>query len=240
MYQIYKLVRGSVAVNIFIGLTSIYLVWQIVKVLRMEMLSGILGQFIELGVLAIVIVFQQEIRKFLLFIGSTNLKSRQNFINQFHFFKEENKDSSIDIQSILETCISLSKTYTGALIVLERTNKLDFLYNSSGDKVKAEVNRNLLESIFYKNSPLHDGAVVISKNTIIATRVILPVSTQNIPKRLGLRHRAALGITEHTDAVCLVVSEETGAVSYIKEGNITTKISPIDLTEILKDDMRDI
>lgn len=240
MYQLYKLARGTVAINIFIGVTAIYLIWQVVKALQMEMLSEILGQFIGLGVLAIVIVFQQEIRKFLLFIGSANLRSRRSFFKQLRFFKEE-QILRTDIDSIVKACVSMGKTKTGALIVLERNNKLDFLFNNTGDKMNAEVNKPIIESIFYKNSPLHDGAVIISKNQIMATRVILPVSSsQNIPSRLGLRHRAALGITESTDAVCIVVSEETGEISHIREGNITIKKSPLELTQLVKEDMANI
>ncbi len=240
MYQLYKLARGTVAINIFIGVTAIYLIWQVVKALQMEMLSEILGQFIGLGVLAIVIVFQQEIRKFLLFIGSANLRSRRSFFKQLRFFKEE-QILRTDIDSIVKACVSMGKTKTGALIVLERNNKLDFLFNNTGDKMNAEVNKPIIESIFYKNSPLHDGAVIISKNQIMATRVILPVSSsQNIPSRLGLRHRAALGITESTDAVCIVVSEETGEISHIREGDITIKKSPLELTQLVKEDMANI
>jgi len=240
MYQLYKLAKGTVAINIFIGVMAIYLVWQIVKALQMEMLSEILGQFIGLGVLAIVIVFQQEIRKFLLFIGTSNLRSRSSFFKQVRFFKEE-QVLFTDIDSIVKACVSMSKTKTGALIVIERTNKLDYLFNNSGDRMNAEVSKPLLESIFYKNSPLHDGAVIISRNKIMATRVILPVSTShNIPSRLGLRHRAALGITENTDAVCLVVSEETGEISHIRDGNITIKKSPLELTQLVKEDISNI
>ncbi|MCK5906844.1 MAG: diadenylate cyclase CdaA [Flavobacteriales bacterium] len=240
MYQLYKLARGTVAINIFLGLISIYLVWQVVKALQMDMLSEILGQFIGLGVLAIVIVFQQEIRKFLLFIGSSNFRSRSSVFKQLRFFKEE-QVLNTNVDSIVTACVSMAKTKTGVLIVIERTNKLDYLFNNSGDKMDAEVNKPLLESIFYKNSPLHDGAVIISKNRILATRVILPISTsQNIPSRLGLRHRAALGITENTDAVCLVVSEETGEISHIRDGNITIKKSPLELTQLMKEDISNI
>lgn len=241
MYQIYKLARGTVAINIFIGVTAIYLVWQLVKALQMELLSEILGQFIGLGVLAIVIVFQQEIRKFLLFIGSANMNSRKNFFKQLNFFKEE-QIVRTDVDSIISACVSMSKTKTGALIVLERNNRLDFLFNSNtGDKMNAEVNKPIIESVFYKNSPLHDGAMIIAKNTILATRVILPVSSsQNIPSRLGLRHRAAIGITENTDAVCIVVSEETGEVSYIRDGDLTIKKSHLELIQLVKDDLANI
>lgn len=240
MYQLYKLARGTVAINIFIGVMAIYLVWQIVKALQMEMLSEILGQFIGLGVLAIVIVFQQEIRKFLLFIGSSNLRSRSSVFKQLRFFKEE-QILQTDVDSIVTACVSMAKTKTGVLIVIERTNKLEFLFNNSGDKMNAEVNKPLLESIFYKNSPLHDGAVIISKNQIMATRVILPVSnSQNIPLHLGLRHRAALGISENTDAVCLIVSEETGKISHVRDGKITVKTSPLELTQMVKEDLANV
>jgi len=240
MYQLYKLARGTVAINIFVGLTSIYLIWQVVKALKMEMLSEILGQFIGLGVLAIVIVFQQEIRKFLLFVGSSNLRSRSSFFKQLRFFKEK-QILKTDVESIVNTCFSMSKTKTGVLIVIERNSKLDFLINNSGDKINADVSQPLLESIFFKNSPLHDGAVIISKNSIVATRVILPVSSSHrIPSRLGLRHRAAFGITENTDSICLVVSEETGEVSHIREGKITRVSFPLELIQLVKKDISNI
>ncbi len=217
LYYIYKLLKGTVAINIVIGIALIFLIWKITQALHMEMLSGILGYLLSGGVIALIIVFQQEIRKFLLMIGTTNFSSKRGFLNQIKFLQSE-ISSEIDIETILKACTSMSKTRTGALLVIEKTNNLDFLVNS-GDKMNALVNEAIIESIFYKNSPLHDGATIIRDNYIIATRVVLPVSNSTkIPARFGLRHRAAIGVTEKTDAVCLLVSEETGEISYINNG----------------------
>ncbi len=217
LYYTYKLLKGTVAINIVIGIALIFIIWKITQALRMEMLSGILGYLLSGGVIALLIVFQQEIRKFLLMIGTTNFSTRKSFLNQLKFLQSE-INTEVDTETILKASINLSKTKTGALIVIERTNNLDFIA-TTGDKMSALVNVAILESIFYKNSPLHDGAIIIRDNYIIATRVILPITENSqIPLRFGLRHRAAIGVSERTDALCLVVSEETGAISYIKDG----------------------
>ncbi|TCP28460.1 uncharacterized protein (TIGR00159 family) [Tenacibaculum skagerrakense] len=236
LYYIYKLVKGTVAINIVIGIALIFLIWKITQTLRMEMLSGILGYLLSGGVIALIIVFQQEIRKFLLMIGTTNFSTKRGFLNQLKFLKSE-INSETDTDTILKSCITLSKTKTGALIVIERTNKLDFLVNT-GDPMNAQVNDAIIQSIFYKNSPLHDGATIIRDNFIVATRVILPVSDNpRIPSRFGLRHRAAFGITEKTDAVCILVSEETGDISYIKDGEFVLFKDYEQLSEKLKKDV---
>lgn len=237
LYYIYKLLKGTVAINIFIGIALIFLIWKMTQILKMEMLSNILGYLLSGGVIALIIVFQQEIRKFLLMIGTTNFASRRNFLNQLKFLKSEIA-SDTDTEILLEACKKLSKTKTGALIVLERTNSLDFLVET-GDSMNAQVNIALLESIFYKNSPLHDGATIIRDNYVVATRVILPVSNDSmIPSRFGLRHRAAIGVSEKTDAVCLLVSEETGEISYIKDGNFELYADYDELQEKLKKDIQ--
>jgi uncharacterized protein (TIGR00159 family) len=203
----------------------------------MEMLSNILGYLLSGGVIALIIVFQQEIRKFLLMIGTTNVTSRTQFLKQLKFLKSEiTLETDSDI--LLSACKKMSKTKTGALIVIERTNSLDFLIKT-GDNMNAEINEVLLESIFYKNSPLHDGATIIRDNYVVATRVILPISDSiNIPSRFGLRHRAAFGVSEKTDAVCLLVSEETGEISYIKDGNFELYADYNELLEKLKLDIQ--
>ncbi|TCI94417.1 diadenylate cyclase CdaA [Tenacibaculum sp. M341] len=236
LYYIYKLLKGTVAINIVIGIALIFLIWKITQALRMEMLSGILGYLLSGGVIALIIVFQQEIRKFLLMIGTTNFSAKRGFLNQLKFLQSE-ISTETDADTIIKTCIQFSKTKTGALIVIERTNKLDFLV-STGDTMNALVNTAILNSIFYKNSPLHDGATIIRDNYVIASRVILPVSENTkIPARFGLRHRAAIGITEKTDAVCILVSEETGEISYIKDGNFVLYKTIEVLTETLKKDL---
>ncbi len=235
LYYIYKLLKGTVAINIFIGIAFIFLIWKMTQILKMEMLSNILGYLLSGGVIALIIVFQQEIRKFLLMIGTTNFASRRNFLKQLKFLKSE-ITTETDVDTLLNACKKMSETKTGALIVLERTNSLDFLINT-GDAMNAEMNEVLLESIFYKNSPLHDGATIIRDNFVVATRVVLPVSNSiNIPSRFGLRHRAAFGVSEKTDAICLLVSEETGEISYIKDGGFELFIDYNDLVEKLRHD----
>ncbi|MFY9242885.1 MAG: diadenylate cyclase CdaA [Polaribacter sp.] len=236
LYYIYKLLKGTVAINIFIGIAFIFIIWKITQALKMEMLSGILGYLLSGGVIALIIVFQQEIRKFLLMIGTTNFSSKRNFLNQLKFLRTE-ISSEIDTDKILKACANMSKTKTGALIVIERTNSLDFLI-SNGDAMNAQVNEIILESIFFKNSPLHDGATIIRDNYVVATRVILPISdSTKIPARFGLRHRAAIGVSEKTDAVCLLVSEETGEISYIKDGEFSLFNTLEELNDKIKNDL---
>lgn len=235
LYYIYKLLKGTVAINIFIGITIIFLIWKITQALEMEMLSGILGTLIGGGVIALIIVFQQEIRKFLLMIGTTNFSSKRNFLKQLNFLKNE-ANLETDIETIVNALEAMSKSKTGALLVFEKSQNLDFI-KTTGDEMNAELNQPLLESIFFKNSPLHDGATVIKNNTIVATRVVLPLSNKDLPTRFGLRHRAAVGITEKTDALCLVVSEETGKISYIKDGDFVLFDSTFSLVETLKIDL---
>ena len=236
-YYIYKLLKGTVAINIFLGIAFIFLIWKITQILKMEMLSNILGYLLSGGVIALIIVFQQEIRKFLLMIGTTNVTSRTQFLKQLKFLKSE-ITLETDSDTLLNACKKMSKTKTGALIVIERTNSLDFLIKT-GDSMNAEINEVLLESIFYKNSPLHDGATIIRDNFVVATRVILPISDSiNIPSRFGLRHRAAFGVSEKTDAVCLLVSEETGEISYIKDGSFELYADYNELVEKLKLDIQ--
>ncbi len=235
LYYIYKLLKGTVAINIFIGIAFIFLIWKVTQALKMEMLSGILGYLLSGGVIALIIVFQQEIRKFLLMIGTTNFSSKKSFLKQLKFLQSEIETEN-DVDTLVDSCIKLSKSKTGALIVLERTNNLDFLINS-GDSMNAFLNEAILESIFYKNSPLHDGATVIRDNYIVATRVVLPLSNEKIPARFGLRHKAAIGVTEKTDALCLLVSEETGEISYIKDGAFDLYADYNELKEKLKEDL---
>ena len=236
LYYIYKLLKGTVAINIVIGIAFIFLIWQITQALKMEMLSGILGYLLSGGVIALIIVFQQEIRRFLLMIGTTNFTNKSSFLKQLKFLQTE-ISSDIDTETILGACKKMAETKTGVLIVIERTNSLDFLV-STGDKMNALLNEALLESVFYKNSPLHDGALIIRDNYIVATRVVLPISdSTKIPARFGLRHRAAIGVSEKTDAVCLLVSEETGEISYIKDGGFELFSDFKELNEKLRKDL---
>ncbi len=235
--QLYKLVQGTVAIKIFFGLAATYLFWKLVGALQMEVLSEILGQFIGVGVLAVIIVFQQEIRKFLLMIGTTNFSNKGTI---FKWISKPQKAIALDIASIQKAFSSLSKTKTGALIVITRHTELG-TYEETGKKINSAVGAAVLESIFFKNSPLHDGAVIIRKNEIIAASCVLPVSDiVSLPTHMGLRHRAAASITEMTDALAIIVSEETGRVAYFKKGRLKENISLEDLDQFLCRDLKNI
>lgn len=235
LYYIYKLIKGTVAINIFIGIVIIYAIWKVTELLEMEMLSKILGGFLGVGMVALVVVFQQEIRRFLLMLGSTNFSARKKFLKQFRPTSDSKLISTID--SITQACKKMSKSKTGALIVFKRNNSLDFV-KSTGDEMFIEINQAIIESIFYKNSPLHDGATLVEESVITATRVVLPVTNDNeIPQRFGLRHRAAVSISEKTDAVCITVSEENGQISYIKDGNFVLFDDIEELNELLENDL---
>lgn len=236
LFYLYKLVKGTVAVNIFVGIVIVWLFWKLTQLLQMELLSSVLGEFIGAGIFALIVVFQQEIRKFLLMIGSTNFTQRRKFLRQFRFVKDDTQIST-NINAIVNACESMGRTQTGALIVIQKSTKLDFVKNT-GDKMNIELNQPIVEAIFYKNSPLHDGAMIIEDNKITATRVILPVSNdRTIPLRFGLRHRAAVGITEKTDALALAVSEETGQTSYIKDGEFVIFEDSEELINKLREDL---
>jgi uncharacterized protein (TIGR00159 family) len=196
----------------------------------MDVLSNLLGKFISVGFFALIVVFQQEIRKFLLLLGSTNFTNKRNVVRYFRFLSQNQEESNLNLKILINSCDEMAKSKMGAIIVLQKNNSLDFTLNESNYS-KIQLTPQVLESIFFKNSPLHDGAIVIKNNIIIATRVILPVSDKsNIPSRYGLRHRAALGITEKTDALVLVISEQTGKIVYFKNGSFYS----IDSLEALK------
>lgn len=232
LYYVYKLLKGTVAINIFIGITIVFLIYKITQALKMEMLSSILEVLVGGGAIAMLIIFHPELRKFLLMLGSANIGSRRSFIKQLKFLKTE-ISTEVNVESIVSACYRMSKTKTGALLVIERHNSLDFV-KERGDYMNAEVNVPLLQSIFYKNSPLHDGATIIKENFIVATRVVLPLSDKSLPSRFGLRHRAAIGITERTDCICIAVSEETGKISLIKDGEFELYTDREDLIEKIK------
>lgn len=216
LYQVYKLIRGSIAVNIFLGILALYLIYLIVRAAQMELLATILGQFMGVGVLAMIILFQPEIRKFLLVIGRQT-EFRENFFKNIAQWRNSYNDD-FDIQQLMEAMKTLKATKTGALIVFTRDVELKF-YTDTGDPLNAEVTKRLLISIFNKNSPLHDGAVVIYKGRIKAARCILPVSeNDHLPPHFGLRHRAAVGMSENTDTLVLAISEETGRLILARNG----------------------
>lgn len=223
LYQVYKLMKGSVALSIFLGFLSLYLFYLVVRAAQMELLSGILGQFMGVGVLAAIILFQQEIRKFLLLVGKTTSFNRENFLR--NFWGRNDKLNHINLTPIMDAAKSMSGSNTGALIVFSKNSPLKF-YAESGDLIDAIVSKRIILSIFNKYSPLHDGAVIIHANRIKAARCILPVTERDdLPAEFGLRHRAAIGMTESTDTLVLVVSEETGQMSVVRNGNIFHNLS---------------
>ena len=234
IYQLYYLIKGTVAVNIFIGILLFYLLWLVVKALNMQLFGSILGKFIDVGFIALLIVFQQELRRFLLFIGTSQLFTNGKLSKGIFDFKwQVNKEQVLDINAIIKACKNMSESKTGAIIIITKNNDLKF-YANTGDAIHAKVSVRIIESIFYKNSPLHDGAVIISDNIITGARCVLPVTEDsNFPAHLGMRHRAAVGITENTDAVAIVVSEQTGEISVSKEGDLKHALTPQRLREFL-------
>lgn len=231
LYGIFKLVKNTNAIRIFLGIFVIYILWQIVELLQMRLLADILGKFISIGVLALVVVFQPEIRRFLLLLGSRPFKDTGK-LNLFKHFSAR-KQSMLQIDPVVQACQRMAQTKTGALIVFARGGDLSEIVET-GEAVNSAISSALIETIFFKNTPLHDGAVVINGNRIVAARCILPVSSNpDIDPNLGLRHRSALGLTELTDAVAIVVSEQTGSISLVDGGNIHYNISATELRENL-------
>jgi diadenylate cyclase len=233
------LVRGTVALNIIIGIIIIYFFWGLVKMLRMELLSNIIGQVIGVGVIALIIVFQQEIRRFLIMIGTRYInKNRLRLEGMFRL--DMDPRPRLRIKSIVKAVINLSNSKTGALIVIKRKSTLD-MYAQAGDILDANTSSRLIISIFNKNSPLHDGAIIIDKEKIFAARVVLPVTDNpDLPRDYGLRHRAALGTTEATDSLVIVVSEETGKISIAENNQIQRGISSKELLERLEVEFQNV
>ena len=231
LYQSYRLMKGSGTINIFIGILVFIGFWVIVsQVLEMRLLGSILDKLTSVGVLAIFILFQDEIRKFLV-----NLGSQKRLGNLLNYFTKNKKDTveKTDIMPIVMACMSMSKGKTGALIVIEKNLPLNEII-STGETINADVNQRLIENIFFKNSPLHDGAMIIRGQQIIAAGCILPVSHDlNIPKELGLRHRAAMGVSQETDALAIIVSEETGGISAAYKGQFHLRLTAEELERIL-------
>ncbi|MDD4395866.1 MAG: diadenylate cyclase CdaA [Bacteroidales bacterium] len=232
IYQLYKLLRGTAAVRILWTIATLFILWKLLNIFHLTMMSEILGPIISVGVIALIVVFQPEIRKFLLLLGNARLVKL--FTGRFH--KKNYIELYMDeINAIVRACRRMANSKTGALIVLEKETPLDESI-ATGERIDAIVSRELIENIFFKNSPLHDGALIIRNHRLIAARCILPVSNkEDISSDLGLRHRAAIGVTVLTDAVVIVVSEQTGNISLCREGNITYNISPLVLEKMLKD-----
>ena len=229
MFWIYRATRGTNAPYIISGIIMIYLMWVVVRTLNMELLSNILGQFVSVGVIALIIVFQPEIRRFLQMIGMR--QKRFNFIARI-FNRNDNTSVTI-IAPIVQACREMSAHKTGALIVIGRQSDLR-LITEGGIAIDAKISTPLLENIFFKNAPLHDGAAIIEGDRIVAAKCILPVTQSDVPKSYGTRHRAAIGMSEISDAIIIVVSEETGGISIAQSGELRRDIDPVRLQQTLQ------
>lgn len=235
LYQIYLLIRGSVAYSITLAIIAIYLFWWLVKALKMELLSDILGSVLGVGVIALIIVFQQEIRRFLIMFGSRYFDSNRISLSKILNLRFESK-AQVRIRSVLKAVMQFSQEKIGALIVIRRKSNLD-MFVETGELMNAETTSRILYSIFNKTSPLHDGAVIIENDKVKAARVILPVTDKpDLPPEYGLRHRAGLGISEVTDSLVIVVSEETGQISISENGILQKNIPAKILKQKLEDD----
>lgn len=230
IYEVFKIIRGTAAMSIFTAILLLYVIWIIVRALNMKLMSMIMGQVLGVGVIALIIIFQQEIRRFLLHMGTRYFSGRRNGGKWRALFGQSlDGISSEALEEITGACRKMSETKTGALIVFTHVSSLESIVET-GDEINAKINRRLIENIFFKNTPLHDGAMIISKDKIVAARCTLPVTdNMKINPRYGMRHRAAIGITEETDAEAVVVSEETGEISYVENGILRVMNSTTEL-----------
>jgi uncharacterized protein (TIGR00159 family) len=232
LYKIYKILRGTSAIRIFIGILTFVVIWLTVTfIFQMQLMGAIMNQIINVGVIALIVLFQDEIRQFLTMLGSRNNFVMRLFGKLFSTAKSPIVDS--EVMQIVIACKNMARAKIGALIIIQREISLQNV-EITGDLINANINSRLIENIFFKNSPLHDGAMVIANNKITAAGCILPVThSLNIPKELGLRHRAALGISEKTDAQAIIISEETGRISLAEKGRFRLNLTPEDLESIL-------
>ncbi|MCR4659153.1 MAG: diadenylate cyclase CdaA [Bacteroidales bacterium] len=234
-YQIYRLVRGTNVLRIFWALLVLVLAWQVAKLSGMRLTGAILGSVVNVGLIALVVIFQPEIRKFLLFIG-TKTQLDGGLLGRIAFWRRDagKADSRSTLDPYIHACMHMSAAKTGALIIFRRQNEVEELV-ATGERIDARVSAPLLETLFFKNSPLHDGAVIVQGSTVLAARCILPVTSRtDIDPSLGLRHRSAIGVTEQLDVIAVVVSEETGAISYAAGGEISHGVSPTQLRQYLE------
>ena len=240
LYYIYRLMRDSRSLNVFSGIMVFVVIWLLVsQVLQMRLLGSILDKLVSVGVIALIVLFQDDIRKFLYNLGAhRRIRSIIRFLSSSKDKDKEQKDVKETIMPIVMSTMNMSRGKVGALIVIEQTVPLNDIV-ATGDVIDATINQRLIENVFFKNSPLHDGAMVISKKRIKAAGCILPVSHDlDIPKELGLRHRAAMGISQESDAVAFVVSEETGGISIAHKGEFRLRLSPEELESILTKELQ--
>lgn len=222
IYWLIRVVRGTSAVNIFLGILLLYVIWIASRALGMKLLSFILGQVLGVGVVALLVIFQPEIRRFLLRISSSTTAAQKGVFKKLFRHARSGGMASRELEELTAACRKMSETKTGALIVLRHGAALGEIIDT-GDEIDARISRRLIENIFFKNTPLHDGAMILSEDRILAARCTLPITQrQDIPAHYGMRHRAALGIAEVSDASVIVVSEETGNISFVQENQIRT------------------
>ncbi len=235
LFALYKLLKGTAAINIFVGIVAIFILWKVTDALKMQLLSDILGAFISVGIIALIIIFQPEIRQFLLALGTPSFLGKYG--KRFAFISSWFDTSfETDTDPVVVACQHMSNAKQGALIIITRQNELQQVVNT-GVLVDAEISSPLVENLFFKNSPLHDGAMIITQNRIKAAGCVLPVSKKKLPRYAGLRHRAAIGLTEISDAIAIIVSEETGYISYSTHGNIRHNIELATLQQKLASDL---
>ena len=227
LYNVYKMMKQSGTISIFVGILTFIAIWILVtQILEMKLMGAIMDKAISVGLIALVVIFQDEIRKLLLDLGS---RKRWRFLFNYILKQKEEDVNGNTIRIVSRACQNMSATKTGALIVVQQDQDLK-MYETTGDAIDAEVSSRLIENIFFKNSPLHDGAMVISNNRIMAAACILPVShNYDIPKSFGLRHRAALGASQETDAKVIIVSEETGRITMAHNGRFYKNLTSIEL-----------
>ena len=227
LFYLYRIMKESGTINIFFGELSLCIVWVVAsQILEMKLIGSILDKFMSIGLLVLVILFQDQIKRFLVELGD---HKKWRFLRELFHHNEDKKSSHRQIVPIVYACMSMAKSKTGALIVIQQEMPLTN-YEKSGDIIDALINTRLIENIFFKNSPLHDGAMIIADDRIKSAGCILPVShDRNVPRSLGLRHRSALGISQATDAFAIVVSEETGNISVAHKGVLSTRISTTEL-----------
>lgn len=238
VYELYRLLKGTNVIRIFWAVLILYIAWRIFDMLNMRFCSQILGGIMSIGLISLVIVFQPEIRKFLLLIGTKTQLTGDTFIKRLKFWRSDvGKHSGTNFEPYIQACMHMSQSKTGALIIFKRSNEVEELVRT-GEVINALVSSALLETLFFKNSPLHDGAVIVEGNTVLAARCILPVTSRiDIDPNLGLRHRSAIGVTEQLDVISVIVSEETGAISYALGGEIHHNVTPVQLRHALEQEI---
>lgn len=238
LYYAYRLMKASGSLNIFFGILVFILTWSFAYIMQMKMLGSIFQSLLNVGVIALIVIFQEEIRRFLLTLGSQRrLPAIARFFSR-RIANEDDDDEEMMLLPVVMACDSMSKNLVGALIIIERDMSLADIVKS-GEFIDAKINTELIKNIFFKNSPLHDGAMIIRRNRIVAAGCILPVShSLNIPKDLGLRHRAALGITQQSDAIAIIVSEETGAINIAHRGEFKLRLAGNELESYLVNNLK--